>query len=132
MRKSWKQTVRRLKAETLALFYASRDLRVPWYAKVWVALVVAYALSPIDLIPDFIPILGYLDDLVLVPLGIAVAISLIPVEVMAECRARAAIAVTIEMPLTKWVTAGIVSAWVAILAWLGWAGYHFLAGSTGR
>jgi len=78
-----------LKKETHALYLASRHPRTPWYAKAFIAAVVAYAVSPIDLIPDFIPVLGYLDDLVLVPLGIAVALRMIPPPVMAECRVRA-------------------------------------------
>lgn len=81
--------VRHLQNETLALYLASRHPKTPWYAKVFVAGVVAYAVSPIDLIPDFIPVLGYLDDLVLVPLSIAVAIWMIPPHVIAECRVRA-------------------------------------------
>ena len=78
-----------LRKETYALYLASRHPRTPWYAKVFIAGVVAYAVSPIDLIPDFIPVLGHLDDLVLVPLGIVVAIRMIPPDVMAECRVRA-------------------------------------------
>jgi uncharacterized membrane protein YkvA (DUF1232 family) len=81
--------VRHLQQETFALSLAARDPRTPWYAKVFIAGVVAYAISPIDLIPDFLPVLGYLDDLVLVPLGIAVAIKMIPPHVLAECRKRA-------------------------------------------
>lgn len=84
-----KQLAFRLKAETLALYFAARNPATPWYAKFLVAAIVAYALSPIDLIPDFIPILGYLDDLILLPLGIALAIRLIPSEVLAACRVRA-------------------------------------------
>jgi uncharacterized membrane protein YkvA (DUF1232 family) len=79
-----------LKAEVDALGLAYRDPRTPWYAKAFVALVVAYALSPLDLIPDFVPVLGYLDDLILVPLGIALALRMIPADVMTECRAAAA------------------------------------------
>ena len=71
---------KKLKTETRALYLAGRDPRTPWYARLLAAVVVAYALSPIDLIPDFIPVLGYLDDLVLVPLGIALAIKMIPAE----------------------------------------------------
>jgi len=81
--------IRALQHETYALYLAGRDPRTPWYAKVLIAGVVAYAVSPIDLIPDFIPVLGYLDDLVLVPLGIVVAIRMIPPQVLAECRQRA-------------------------------------------
>lgn len=78
-----------LKKEIFALYLAGRHPRTPWYAKAFIAGVVAYAVSPIDLIPDFIPVLGYLDDLVLVPLGIVVAIRMIPSHVIAECRVRA-------------------------------------------
>lgn len=84
-----KSRARALKTETLALYLAFRDPRTPWYAKVWTALVIAYAFSPIDLIPDFIPVLGYLDDLIIVPAGIALALRLIPPEVMIEARETA-------------------------------------------
>jgi uncharacterized membrane protein YkvA (DUF1232 family) len=84
-----KQRARHLKAETFALYLAARDPRTPWYAKLLVAGIVAYAFSPIDLIPDFVPVLGYLDDLILIPMGIALAIKLVPHAVLAECRARA-------------------------------------------
>lgn len=84
-----KRRAQHLKAETFALYLAARDPRTPWYAKLLAAGIVAYALSPIDLIPDFIPILGYLDDLILIPLGIALAIKLAPHSVLVECRARA-------------------------------------------
>ena len=86
---SSKQRLRELKSETFALYLAARCPETPWYAKLLVAGIVAYALSPIDLIPDFIPILGYLDDLVLIPIGIAFAIKLIPPSIMASCRVRA-------------------------------------------
>jgi uncharacterized membrane protein YkvA (DUF1232 family) len=84
-----KAQARRLKRDTLALYFAARDPRTPWYAKVLAAAVVAYALSPFDLIPDFIPVIGYLDDLIVVPLGIALVIKLVPAAVMLDCRARA-------------------------------------------
>ena len=84
-----KQRARHLKAETFVLCLATRDPRTPWYGRLLVAGIVAYALSPIDLIPDFVPVLGYLDDLVLIPLGIALAIKLVPEAVLAECRVRA-------------------------------------------
>ena len=84
-----KQRARELKRDTLALYLACRDRRVPWYAKALAGLVVAYALSPIDLIPDFIPVIGYLDDLLLVPAGILVARRLIPETLLAEHRAEA-------------------------------------------
>jgi uncharacterized membrane protein YkvA (DUF1232 family) len=88
-RASWREKARQLKQEVHALALACRDPRVPWYTKVLASAVVAYALSPIDLIPDFIPVLGYLDDIVIVPAGIALAIRLIPADVMTECRVRA-------------------------------------------
>lgn len=78
-----------LKGEVFALFLAYKRPDVPWYAKVFAIIVVGYALSPIDLIPDFIPVLGYLDDLILLPLGISIAIKLIPIDVMDECRNQA-------------------------------------------
>jgi len=81
-----KQKTKHLKRETTALYFAYRDPRTPWHARAFSALVVAYMLSPIDLIPDFIPILGYLDDLVLVPLGISLALKMIPRDVMADAR----------------------------------------------
>ena len=84
-----KQKASHLKRETTALYFACRDPRTPWYARAFSALVVAYLFSPIDLIPDFIPILGYLDDLVLVPLGIRLALKMIPPEVMLDARKSA-------------------------------------------
>lgn len=84
-----KKWARHLKKETYALYFAYRDPRVPWYAKVLVAFVVAHTFSPIDLIPDFIPVLGQLDDLIITPLGLALALRLIPAEVMAEARIKA-------------------------------------------
>jgi uncharacterized membrane protein YkvA (DUF1232 family) len=87
---SWKQRARELKRETSALVLAMRRPDVPWYAKVLGAVVVAYAFSPIDLIPDFIPVLGLLDDVILLPLGILAVRKLVPPGVMEECRAQAA------------------------------------------
>jgi uncharacterized membrane protein YkvA (DUF1232 family) len=84
-----KQRARHLKAETFALYLAARDPRTPWYAKLLVAGIVAYAVSPIDLIPDFVPVLGYLDELILIPAGITLAIKLVPASVLADCRAKA-------------------------------------------
>ena len=83
-----KERTRRLMQELTALGIACRDPRTPWYARLLAVGVIAYALSPIDLIPDFIPVLGYLDDLLLVPLGIALALKMIPAEVMAEARIK--------------------------------------------
>ena len=86
----FKELARRLKAELLALSLAARDPRTPWYARAWALLVLAYALSPIDLIPDFVPVLGYLDDLLLVPAGLWPALRLLPPAVLADARREAA------------------------------------------
>lgn len=85
----WKQRARLLKTELYALYLACKDPRVPWYARLVAACVVGYAFSPIVLIPDPIPVLGYLDHLILVPLGISLAIRLIPLSVLDECRVKA-------------------------------------------
>ncbi|HAJ32387.1 MAG TPA: hypothetical protein DCK79_03330 [Candidatus Atribacteria bacterium] len=82
----WKEKAKKLKQEIYALYLAYKDPRVSWYAKIFIVILVGYAISPIDLIPDFIPIIGYLDDLILLPLGIVLAIKMIPREVMEECR----------------------------------------------
>ena len=101
--RQWARTLRR---DVLALYLAARDSRVPWYAKAVAACVAVYALSPIDLIPDFVPILGYLDDLVIVPLGIWLAIRLIPPFVLEELR-QAAMARYQQRP-KSWVGAAII------------------------
>jgi uncharacterized membrane protein YkvA (DUF1232 family) len=111
---AWKARARALRAEVHALSLAMRDPRVPWYAKAVAVCVVAYALSPIDLIPDFIPVLGYLDDVVLVPLGILLARRLVPVSVMDECRARAGAAMADGKPVNRTAAVVIVAIWVAL------------------
>jgi uncharacterized membrane protein YkvA (DUF1232 family) len=109
-----RQRARRLKRDTYALYLACRDPRTPWLAKAVAGFVVAYALSPIDLIPDFVPVLGYLDDLLIVPAGLTLAVKLIPEPVMNECRERAQLAS--ERP-TNWVAAiVIVSIWLIAAA----------------
>ena len=110
------QRARRLKAETLTLYLAARDPRTPWYAKLLVAGIVAYAASPIDLIPDFVPVLGYVDDLILIPVGIALAIKLIPDVVLAECRVRAQQAIQQGKPVSRVAGAVIIAIWVASAA----------------
>ena len=115
-RENLEQRARNLKAETFALYLAARDPRTPWYAKLFVASVVAYALSPIDLIPDFLPILGYLDDLILVPLGIALAIGLIPGPVLDECRIKAQESLRDGSPRSRTAAAVIVAIWLALAA----------------
>ncbi len=109
-----RKKARQLKSETYALNLAAHHPATPWHAKVLVAAVVAYAFSPIDLIPDFIPVLGYLDDLIIVPIGIAIAVRMIPAGVMAECRKQAAES---SARPTSWVAAGlIVALWVLLAA----------------
>ena len=89
---------------------------MPWYAKALVIVVVAYAFSPTDLIPDFIPVLGYVDDLILVPLGIVLARRMVPAEVMAGCRERAAAALGAEKPRSRWAAVVVVAIWVRLAA----------------
>ena len=103
----WKRRARQLKIEIDAISLAYKDPRVPWYAKLLIACVIGYAFSPIDLIPDFIPVLGYLDDLILVPLGIALALKMIPPTVLAECREKARTDMT-RRKLTNWIAAALI------------------------
>jgi uncharacterized membrane protein YkvA (DUF1232 family) len=108
--------------QTLALYLAARHPATPWYARWLVAAIVAYALSPIDLIPDFIPIVGYLDDLILLPLGIALAIRMIPPAVMHECRLQAQQQLRQNKPVSRTAAVVIVLIWLAVsitsLLWL--------------
>lgn len=118
---AWKERVRALKRETLALYLACRHPCVPWYAKGLALLVVGYALSPIDLIPDFIPVLGYLDDLVIVPLGIMLVIRMVPEEVLAECRRQSEGLIGRSTRLAKIAATVIVAIWIltaALVVWL--------------
>ena len=110
-----RQWARLLKRDVVALYLAARDPRVPWYAKMVAACVAAYALSPIDLIPDFVPVLGYLDDVILVPLGIALAIRLVPPALLDEHR-RAASAWAAGRPSSRVAAAVIVAIWVVVSA----------------
>jgi uncharacterized membrane protein YkvA (DUF1232 family) len=112
---TWRARVAALKRETLALYLAARDPRTPWYARAVVAAVAAYALSPIDLIPDFIPVLGLLDDVLVLPLGITLALRLIPEDVIGECRARAAEAFATGRPVSRSAALAIVAIWGGIL-----------------
>ena len=102
-----KQQAKRLKTELYALYLACHDPRVPWYARALSICVVGYAFSPIDLIPDFIPILGYLDDLIIVPLGIMLVLKMIPPAVMVECRVKAQSGTLANKP-KNWIAAGII------------------------
>lgn len=110
--RSWKERAKRLKTETYALYLACKDPRVPWYAKVYIAAIVGYALSPIDLIPDFIPVLGYVDDLILVPAGISLALKTVPKEVLEECREKAKSELAGDKPKNWVATSIIVSIWL--------------------
>jgi uncharacterized membrane protein YkvA (DUF1232 family) len=110
----WKEGAQELRKDIYTLYYVYKDPRVPWYAKVLAASVVAYAASPIDLIPDFIPVFGYLDDLIIVPLGIIVALKAVPKQVLEECRAKAE-AANAAGKLRNWYTAFIIIAiWVLV------------------
>ena len=120
MKGKWEKWVSVLKQDTYALYLASRDRRVPWAAKIVLIVVVAYALSPIDLIPDFIPVLGYLDDMILFPLGIALAIKLIPDEVWEECKAEARTRLNSNLPHSRVAAIVIVMVWLATLCLVVW------------
>lgn len=120
---TWKQRARQLKKETYAIYIACKDPRVPWYARLFAGFVVAYAFSPIDLIPDVIPIFGYLDDLVLVPLGIILVIKMIPPAVLAECRDKAEAAMNQGKPTSRIAAIAIVAIWLLLgivaVIWVG-------------
>jgi uncharacterized membrane protein YkvA (DUF1232 family) len=111
----WKQRARQLKTEVYALYLAYRDPRVPWPARIFAACVVAYAFSPIDLIPDPIPVLGYLDDLILIPIGVALARKMIPADVLAECRERARVEIA-GKPVNWAAAAVIIAVWLLLAA----------------
>jgi uncharacterized membrane protein YkvA (DUF1232 family) len=118
---SWKKKARELQVQVYALACAYRDPRTPWYAKGVALLVVAYALSPIDLIPDFIPLLGYLDDLVIIPLGVFIVIRMIPPQVLADCRLEAAQQAQAGNPQYRWMAAIVILIWIILLAIFVWA-----------
>ena len=120
MLKNLKQKAKALKKELYALYLAYKDPRVPWYARVIAIIVVGYAFSPIDLIPDPIPVLGYLDDLILIPLGIALVIKLVPPEVLNECREKAGQRLYENKP-KNWVAACIIILiWIVLFAVVGY------------
>ena len=117
MRAKVRAWAKALKRDVLALWLAARDPRTPWYVKVLAAAVAGYALSPIDLIPDFLPVIGYLDDLLLIPLGIALCVKLLQPELMNELRAEAS---KIDVrPVSKVAAALIVLLWIACGVWAG-------------
>jgi len=116
----WKAWAQLLEVEAYTLYLACKDPRVPWYAKAFAASVAGYAFSPIDLIPDPIPVLGYLDDLILVPLGVLVARRMIPKLVFDECRERAQIAMAHGRPVNRIAAVVIVVVWAVALAAVIW------------
>jgi uncharacterized membrane protein YkvA (DUF1232 family) len=118
--KGWARAIKR---DALALYLAARDPRTPWYAKALALCVAGYALSPIDLLPDFIPVLGYLDDLLIVPLGILAVVSLIPPNLMAEHRASAALLA--DKPVSRTAAVVIVLIWAVAVALTVWLGYRY-------
>ncbi len=124
--KNWARSIKR---DAHALYLAARDPRVPWYAKALALCVAGYALSPIDLIPDFIPVIGYLDDAILVPLGILAVVKLVPPEVMAEHRAQAALAAARPVSRVAAVVIGLI--WAASVALSAWLGYRYWSSLRG-
>ncbi len=113
-----KRWAKKVKRQIYVLYLSYKDSRVPWYAKLFTACVVAYAFSPIDLIPDFIPILGYLDDLIIVPLGITIALKMIPKEVILECESRAEEMMKNSKPKNWVVGSLIILFWSIIILWI--------------
>ena len=120
MKEELKRLARTLKREAYALSIAYRDPRVPWYAKLFTALVLAHTFSPIDLIPDFIPVIGYLDDLIVTPLGIALALKMIPNQVMVNARKQAEEIVLQGKPVSKFGAAIVVIIWLVSIAVIIW------------
>lgn len=116
----WRATVQHIKRESLTLYAAYRNPRTPWYARLFLALVLAYAFSPIDLIPDFIPVLGYLDDALLLPLCIWLALRMIPEPVLADARRDAAASITEGRPVSRAGAVAIVSLWLLGIMLAGW------------
>ena len=116
--KSLRERARQVKIELIALSLATRDPRTPWYAKLIVAGCVAYALSPVDIVPDFIPVIGLVDDLIFIPIALALAVRFIPDEVLAECRARAS--EIAERRTSRVAAAVIIGFWVLLSALGAW------------
>lgn len=112
----WKERAKQMQMDAYAVYLAYRDPRVPWYARIFAAGVVAYAFSPIDLIPDFIPVVGYMDDLVLVPLGIVLALKMIPRPIMVECRQKAQELMAHGKPVSRVGMAVIIAIWLLLVA----------------
>jgi uncharacterized membrane protein YkvA (DUF1232 family) len=121
-----KGRAKRLQAETYALYLAYKDPRTPWYAKVFAGCLVGYALSPIDLIPDFVPVLGYLDDVILLPVGIYFAIKIVPTDVMEESRKKAAGVVAKRGPTARVAAVTVVLIWFAAAVVITWVLFAFI------
>jgi uncharacterized membrane protein YkvA (DUF1232 family) len=121
---AWRQRARLLKREAFALYFVCRDSRTPWYAKAVAVCVVAYVFSPIDPIPDFIPVLGLLDELVVVPLGVALVLRMVPPQVLRESRERADR--SRERPVSRIAAGFIIAVWLAVVAGAGYVVYRWL------
>ena len=130
MKGKWEKWVSALKQDTYALYLASHDRRVPWAAKIVLIVVAAYALSPIDLIPDIIPVFGYLDDMILLPLGIALAIKLIPDELWEECKAEARTRLSSDLPRSRTAATVIVMLWLATICLVVWVIWSWLKANS--
>lgn len=120
--KAW---AKQLKRKIFILFFAYKHNHTPWYAKVFAVCVVAYAFSPIDLIPDFIPILGYLDDVILVPLGVMIALKMMPPSVILECTVKAEERMKNSKPKNWTVGILIILVWIAAIAWVSLITYRY-------
>ena len=114
----WRDWARQLRRDVLALYLVCRDPRVPWYAKALAAAIVAYALSPVDLVPDVIPVLGYLDDLILIPIGVLLVRRLVPGGVLDECRTRARDMT--EKPVSRAGAALVIGIWLLLAGLVAW------------
>ncbi|WCK54892.1 YkvA family protein [Aneurinibacillus sp. Ricciae_BoGa-3] len=125
MIKKLKIWAKSLKRQVFILYLATKDKRTPWVAKVIAVCVVAYAFSPIDLIPDFIPILGYLDDVIIVPLGIMLAIKLIPEPIISDCKVKAGEMMKNGKPKNWFVGSLIILVWIVLVVWLSTVAYKF-------
>jgi uncharacterized membrane protein YkvA (DUF1232 family) len=123
---SIKEKIRKIRVEVRALYYALKDPRTPWYARFFGAAVIAYALSPIDLIPDFIPVIGMLDDIIIVPLGILLVIKMIPAAVFEDARRKSAEVEESELPKSRLGAAIIIAIWLVLLVLAAYFAFYVL------
>lgn len=121
-----KMWAKQLKRKVFILYFAYKENRTPWYAKLFAICVVAYAFSPVDLIPDFIPVLGYLDDVILVPLGVMLALKLIPKAVIQDCTVKAEERIKHGKPKNWLVGILIILVWIVAALWISIAAYRYL------